>query len=82
MMYITDDERVEFLKAHNDIKNMVQTIHDCGDVWVSDLRKLENIEHLLHSVMKFVPQMDDEGRPQYYADYMLAELEDRDIVSE
>tara|TARA_R100001509_G_scaffold157064_1_gene120869 strand:+ start:1985 stop:2221 length:237 start_codon:yes stop_codon:yes gene_type:complete len=76
MINITHEERVQFLKAHNELRNMIQTLHDCGDVWVSDLRKLENFEHLLHSVMKFVPQMDDEGRPQYYADYVLAELED------
>jgi len=76
MINITHEERVEFLKAHNDIRNMVQTIHECGDVWVSDVRKLESIECLLHRVMKFVPPMDDEGRPQYYKDYVLEELED------
>jgi len=75
-MNITHEERVKFLDAHNELRNMVQTLHECGDLWVSDVRKLENLEHLLHSVMKFVPQMDDEGRPQYYADYVLEELED------
>ena len=75
-MNITHEERLEFLKAHNDLKNMVQTIHECGDLWVSDVRKLESLEHLLHSVMKFVPQMDDEGRPKYYYDYVLEELDD------
>ncbi len=75
-MNITHEERVKFLKAHNDLKNMVQTIHECGDLWVSDVRKLESLEHLLHSVMKFVPQMDDEGRPKYYYDYVLEELDD------
>jgi len=49
---------------------------------MSDVGKLEKIECLLHRVMKFVPQMDDAGRPKYYADYVLEELEDRDIVSE
>ena len=75
-MNITHEERVKFLNAHNDLKNMVQTIHECGDLWVSDVRKLESLEHLLHSVMKFVPQMDDEGRPKYYYDYVLEELDD------
>ena len=75
-MNITHEERVKFLKAHNDLKNMVQTIHECGDLWVSDVRKLESLEHLLHSVMKFLPQMDDEGRPKYYYDYVLEELDD------
>ena len=43
MIHITDDERVEFLKAHNDLKSMLMTIHECGDLWVSDVRKLESI---------------------------------------
>ena len=75
-MNITHEERVKFLKAHNDLKNMVQTIHECGDLWVSDVRKLESLEHLLHSVMKFVHQMDDEGRQKYYYEYVLEELDD------
>ena len=75
-MNITHEERVEFLKAHNDLRNIVQTLHECTDLWMSDVGKLEKIECLLHRVMKFVPQMDDEGRPKYYADYVLEELED------
>ena len=75
-MNITHEERVKFLKAHNDLKNMIMTIHECNDLWISDVGKLESLECLLHSVMKFVPPMDDEGRPKYYADYVLEELED------
>ena len=77
-MNITHEERVKFLNAHNELKNMIQTLHECGDLWVSDVRKLENLEHLLHSVMKFVPQMDDEGRPKYYFDYVLEELDEEE----
>jgi hypothetical protein len=75
-MNITHEERVKFLKSHNDLKSMLMTIHECNDLWISDVGKLENLEHLLHSVMKFVPQMDDEGRPKYYYDYVLEELDD------
>jgi len=73
---ITHEERVEFLNAHNDLKSMLMTVHECNDLWISDVGKLEKLECLLHRVMKFVPQMDDEGRPKYYADYVLEELED------
>ena len=75
-MNITHEERVKFLDAHNDLKNMLMTIHECGDLWVSDVRKLESLEHLLHSILKFVPNTDNEGRPQYYADYVLEQLDD------
>lgn len=75
-MNITHEERVEFLNAHNDLKSMLMTVHECNDLWISDVGKLEKLECLLHRVMKFVPQMDDEGRPKHYADYVLEELED------
>jgi hypothetical protein len=75
-MNITHEERVEFLNAHNDLKSMLMTVHECNDLWMSDVGKLEKLECLLHRVLKFVPQMDDEGRPKYYADYVLEELED------
>ena len=75
-MNITHEERVEFLNDHNDLKSMLMTIHECNDLWISDVGKLEKLECLLHRVMKFVPQMDDEGRPKHYADYVLEELDD------
>jgi hypothetical protein len=75
-MNITHEERVEFLNSHNDLKSMLMTVHECNDLWISDVGKLEKLECLLHRVLKFVPQMDDEGRPKYYADYVLEELED------
>ena len=75
-MNITHEERVEFLNAHNDLKSMLMTVHESNDLWISDVGKLEKLECLLHRVMKFVPQMDDEGRPKHYADYVLEELED------
>ena len=75
-MNITHEERVEFLNAHNDLKSMLMTIHECNDLWISDVGKLEKLECLLHREMKFVPQIYDEGRPKHYADYVLEELDD------
>ena len=72
-MDITHEERLEFLRAYKALKSIVQTLHECSDLWMSDVGKLEKLECLLHRVMKFVPQMDDEGRPKYYADYVLAD---------
>jgi len=72
-MKITDERRLEFLKAHNDLRNTIMTIHECQDLWISDVGKLERLQHLLQTTMDFVPKKDDEGRPQYYADYVLGE---------
>ena len=40
-MNITHEERVEFLNAHNDLKSMLMTVHECNDLWISDVGKLE-----------------------------------------
>jgi len=72
-MNISHEERLEFLKAHNALKSIVQTLHECSDLWMSDVRKLEKIECLMHRVLKFVPREDDEGRPMHFADWVLAD---------
>ena len=43
-MNITHEERVKFLNAHNDLKSMLMTIHECNDLWISDVGKLESLE--------------------------------------
>lgn len=75
-MQITHEDRLMFLKAHNDLRNILMTLHECQDLWISDVGKLERIEHLIHRVMKFVPQQDDEGRSMPYADWILSEGEE------
>ena len=75
-MNITHEERLEFLKAHNDLRNVIQTLHECQDLWLSDVGKLEKIECLMHRVLKFVPREDDEGRPMHFADWVLADDEE------
>ena len=76
-MNISHEERLEFLKAHNALKSIVQTLHECSDLWMSDVRKLEKIECLMHRVLKFVPREDDEGRPMHFADWVLADDEEK-----
>jgi len=78
-MELTHEQRTQFLKSYNDLRNMLQTIYDCQDIWMSDVGKLENLQHLMHSVMKFVPQEDDEGRSLHYSDWVLADTDDEQL---
>jgi hypothetical protein len=78
-MELTNEQRKQFLKSYNDLRNMLLTIYDCQDIWMSDVGKLENLQHIMHSVMKFVPQEDDEGRPMHYADWVLADTDDESL---
>ena len=72
-MNITHEDRVQFLKAYNDLRSTVQTIHECQDIWMSDVGKLEHLAYLLRNTMKFTPQKDDEGNSTWYADWVLDE---------
>lgn len=75
-MNITHEERVKFLKAYNDLRNTLQNIHECQDIWLSDVGKLEYLEYLIRRNMEFVPQQDEDGNTQWWNDYILAEEDD------
>ena len=72
-MQIKHEDRLKFLKAYNDLRDILMTIHECNDLWLSDVGKLERLEGLIHSVMKFVPKQDEDGHRMLYADWVLAD---------
>ena len=77
-MILTNEQRLEFLKSYNDLRSTIQTIWECQDLWMSDLRKLEDLQNLMAVAMKFVPQEDDEGSRLHYHDWVLANAEEEE----
>ena len=75
-MELTHEQRLEFLNSYNELRSTIQTIWECQDLWMSDVRKLENLQCLMHRVLKFVPQEDDEGSRLHYHDWVLADTDD------
>ena len=73
-MNITHKQRKEFLEAYNNLRTILQSIHECQDIWMSDIRKLESMEWLMRRTMKFVPHKDDEGNSMWYSDWVLEDL--------
>ena len=66
--------RIKMLEVHNTIRDIVSTAEDAKDIWLSDIRKLENIVHTLHNEYDFEPRIcPDTGRKLYYGDWVLAE---------
>jgi len=70
---LTDKQRRDFLRAHNELRNIISTIQECNDLWVSDLAKMERLQHLLHDTLKCTPPVDDEGNRMWYRDFILEE---------
>ena len=67
---VTRDVRQTMLKMHNNLKDIKNTIEQCNDIWVSDLRRLEEIIHTLHQEFDFKPPQKVGA---YYADWVFAE---------
>jgi len=70
---ITHEERLALLEAHNNLRTALQTVGECQDLWMSDVRNLEKLECDLHRIFKFVPKQDAQGRSMHYADWILDE---------
>ena len=69
---VTGELRLAFLKLHNKLRDMVQYIDECRDITVNHLTVLDELTHLLHSSLHFVPQKDKEGdKPAFWQDYVL-----------
>lgn len=67
---VTRDMRQTMLKMHNNLKDIKNTIEQCNDIWVSDLRRLEEIIHTLHQEFDFKPPQKTGA---YYMDWIFAE---------
>jgi len=77
-MEITNEQRLDLLKSYNNLRNTLQTIYDCHDLWMSDVGKLEGLQCDLHRIFKFVPKEDDEGHRMPYDDWILADVSEPD----
>ena len=50
---ISMDNYNKLLKSYNDLRNIIGTIAECNDLWLSDVRKLEDLRFRLN-VLGFV----------------------------
>lgn len=63
--------REKMLKVYNELKDILDTIEQCHDLWISDIGKLENIMYTLRDEFNFEPQYDSEGNAKYYDNFVL-----------
>lgn len=68
---VTRDMRQTMLKIHNDLKRIKNTVEECNDMWISDLRRIDEIVHELHKEFEFKPPAKHGAA--YWSDWMFAE---------
>jgi len=72
-MYITTEQRRELLRGHNELRAAVTHAEEMKDINLSHLSQMEDLVHKLHSILKFAPSVGDDGRPQFWGDWVLEE---------
>ena len=75
---LTQAQRMDLLNSHNKLRDILQTIHDCNDIWMSDIKYLENLQCELQRIFYFVPKRDDDGNIIWGADWILHEHSKKD----
>jgi hypothetical protein len=65
--------RRELLRGHNELRAAVTYAEEMKDLNLSHLSQMEDLVHKLYSILKFAPGVDDDGRPQFWGNWVLAE---------
>lgn len=57
MAYLSDEQREAILKAQKALAGTMQSIHDCQDIWMSDIR---DMDEALWRLRNTFPEAEDE----------------------
>ena len=69
---VTEEQRMEFLRLHNKLKETITYIEECKDITLTQISMLVELNHHLHDSLRFVPQKDDDGDgAKWWCDYVL-----------
>ena len=70
---VTEEQRMEFLRLHNKLKETIMYIEECKDLRLSDLAMMEELVHHLHTSLSFSPTKNpNTDQPNIYSDYVLS----------
>ena len=75
---VTQAQRMDLLNSHNKLRDILQTIADCNDIWISDIKYLDTLQCELSRILKFVPKRGEDGHIIWGADYILIEHSEED----
>ena len=72
-MEISNNQRSDLLRAHNNLKKVISYVDDCRDINVSHLRDIEEAICVLHEVGEFRPKRDNNNHSMFWSDWVYAE---------
>ena len=70
---VTEEQRMEFLRLHNKLRETITYIEECKDITISQVAMLEELLHHLHMSLSFSPTKNpNTDQPNMYSDYVLS----------
>lgn len=66
----------KMLDIHNKLKGILGTLQECNDLWMSDVKTLEDVIIELRNEFNFKPPMNDEGERVWWSSQWVMETED------
>ena len=70
---VTEEQRMEFLRLHNKLRETITYIEECKDITISQVAMLEELLHHLHMSLSFSPTKNpNTDQPNIYSDYVLS----------
>ena len=51
---LTPEETTGFIKQINDLDTILSSIHECQDLWLSDIGKLETLKYKIADVLDLI----------------------------
>ena len=70
---VTEEQRMEFLRLHNKLRETITYIEECKDITISQVAMLEELLHHLHMSLNFSPTKNpNTDQPNMYSDYVLS----------
>ncbi len=70
---LTQAQRMDLLNSHNNLCDILQTIADCKDIWISQVQHLDTLQWERSRILKFVPKRGEDGHIIWGADWILIE---------
>tara|TARA_R100001440_G_scaffold32628_1_gene51322 strand:- start:422 stop:730 length:309 start_codon:yes stop_codon:yes gene_type:complete len=72
---LTEDELKEILSLFNASNNIVRSVQDGFTCSIEDMSKLQSTTWKVERLFGFKPQINDDGMPNHWGDYVLPDNE-------
>jgi len=66
----------KMLDIHNKLKGILNTLQECNDLWMSDVKTLEDVIFDLRYEFKFKPPRNEDGEHLHWSSQWVMETED------